>query len=202
VRTHYDNLQVSRSASDRVIRAAYKSLSQQWHPDKHPDDPETAERISKIINEAYRVLSDPELREKHDKWIADQEGVEHRTHTNGEPKEEKKQSGQKNKQRHPYKQKGECEHDGTEKRTESQSTTKLKGLASRFGSNASLTIKYLFYSLAGLFLFFLALSCLALAVHKYVDGHYIAAVVYSFLLAGSAYGFSKLNTITKNMQQK
>jgi curved DNA-binding protein CbpA len=69
-RTHYDNLQVSRTAGDCVIRAAYKSLSQQWHPDKHPNDVERAEKISKIINEAYRVLSDPMLRKEHDAWIA------------------------------------------------------------------------------------------------------------------------------------
>lgn len=72
-RTHYDNLQVSRTASDRVIRAAYKSLSQQWHPDKHVNDVDRAEKISKIINEAYRVLSDPHLRKEHDAWISREE---------------------------------------------------------------------------------------------------------------------------------
>lgn len=70
--THYDNLQVSRNASQRVIRAAYKSLSQEWHPDKHPSDRLKAERIIKIINKAYEVLSDPELKAAHDKWIDDQ----------------------------------------------------------------------------------------------------------------------------------
>jgi curved DNA-binding protein CbpA len=67
--THYDNLQVSRNASLRVIRAAYKSLSQEWHPDKHPNDRANSERIMKIINQAYEVLSDPALRAAHDKWI-------------------------------------------------------------------------------------------------------------------------------------
>jgi hypothetical protein len=78
VKTHYDNLQVSRNASDRVIRAAYKSLSQQWHPDKNLDNLEEAERISKIINEAYRVLSDPILRKEHDDWIAENDSNETR----------------------------------------------------------------------------------------------------------------------------
>ncbi|WP_413500648.1 J domain-containing protein [Psychrobacter maritimus] len=37
--THYDTLMVSRNASPEVIRAAFKSLSQKYHPDKnnHPN---------------------------------------------------------------------------------------------------------------------------------------------------------------------
>lgn len=73
VRTHYDNLQVARNASPEVIKGAYKYLSQKWHPDKHPSDQAKAERISKIINEAYVVLSDPQARAKHDAWIAEKE---------------------------------------------------------------------------------------------------------------------------------
>jgi len=72
-RTHYDNLQVARNASDIVIRAAYKTLIQKWHPDKHAGNKDKAERIIKIVNEAYRVLSDPDLRRKHDEWIARRE---------------------------------------------------------------------------------------------------------------------------------
>lgn len=68
-KNHYDNLQVARHASSRVIRSAYKSLSQEWHPDKHPNNKEEAERIIKIINKAYEVLKDPDLRKKHDEWI-------------------------------------------------------------------------------------------------------------------------------------
>ena len=71
-RTHYQNLQVTENASPEVIRGAYRFLSQKWHPDKNPDNREEAERISKIINEAYAVLSDPERRREHDAWIAEQ----------------------------------------------------------------------------------------------------------------------------------
>jgi hypothetical protein len=67
--THYDNLKVVRDARDEVIRAAYKTLSQKYHPDRRPDDPE-AERIMKIINRAYAVLSDPAQRRAHDAAIA------------------------------------------------------------------------------------------------------------------------------------
>lgn len=38
------------------IKHRYKKLMHQWHPDKHPDDPETANAMSARINDAYRVL--------------------------------------------------------------------------------------------------------------------------------------------------
>src|ERR671918_1409031 len=68
VRTHYDNLKVARNAPPEVIRAAYKSLSQKYHPDQNPGDPDAA-RIMALINEAYRILSDPIKRREHDEWI-------------------------------------------------------------------------------------------------------------------------------------
>lgn len=74
VRTHYDNLRVPRTADQKMIKAAFRSLSQKHHPDKHPDDREKAEEIFKIINRAYEVLSDPLKRKEHDEWIALQEG--------------------------------------------------------------------------------------------------------------------------------
>ena len=76
IRTHYDNLQVSWKASPEVIRAAYKSLVQKWHPDRHPDKREEAERVLRIINQAYEVLSDPIQRERHDQWIEGLVGTE------------------------------------------------------------------------------------------------------------------------------
>lgn len=76
IRTHYDNLQVSESATPAVIRAAYRALSQKWHPDKNPDERERAEQVTKIINKSYRVLADPEARREHDAWIYSQRSPE------------------------------------------------------------------------------------------------------------------------------
>lgn len=59
--THYDTLEVSPSASPEVIRAAYKSLIQRFHPDRHPGDEAIAERAAAIA-QAYDVLSDPARR--------------------------------------------------------------------------------------------------------------------------------------------
>lgn len=70
-RTHYDNLGVSRTADPAVIKAAYKALAQKYHPDRNPHNPD-AERIIKIINEAYQVLIDPIRRAEHDRWIDEQ----------------------------------------------------------------------------------------------------------------------------------
>lgn len=73
ITTHYDNLQVSRNASESVIRAAYRTLSQQHHPDKNPNNLDRAHRVMKIINEAYAVLSDPQRKASHDRWIQQEE---------------------------------------------------------------------------------------------------------------------------------
>ena len=68
IHTHYDNLKVARDAPPEVIRAAYKTLSQKYHPDRHGNSAE-AIRIIQIINSAYAVLSDPAKRHEHDEWI-------------------------------------------------------------------------------------------------------------------------------------
>ena len=72
IHTHYDNLKVSRHAPQEVIRAAYKALSQKYHPDKNQGD-ERAARIMAIVNTAYNILSDPVRRKEHDEWIASEE---------------------------------------------------------------------------------------------------------------------------------
>lgn len=73
VHTHYDNLKTARNAPDEVIRAAYRALSQKYHPDKNPR-PDAA-RIMAILNASYAVLSDEVQRRRHDEWIAEQEGA-------------------------------------------------------------------------------------------------------------------------------
>jgi hypothetical protein len=72
IHTHYDNLKVTRNAPPEVIRAAYKTLTQKYHPDRHPGSAD-AERVMALINVSYQVLSDPVQRAAHDRWIAQQE---------------------------------------------------------------------------------------------------------------------------------
>lgn len=72
IHTHYDNLKVTRNAPQEVIRAAYKSLVQKYHPDRHPGSAD-ATRVMAIINGSYEVLSNPNSRREHDEWIAQEE---------------------------------------------------------------------------------------------------------------------------------
>lgn len=71
IHNHYDNLKVARNAPPEVIRAAYKALSQKWHPDRNADT--EAHKYMAIINAAYAVLSDPVKRKEHDDWLSEQE---------------------------------------------------------------------------------------------------------------------------------
>jgi len=59
---HYEILEVSPKASAEVIRAAYKSLMQRFHPDKNPT---MVERAAQIV-QAYELLSDPARRAEYD----------------------------------------------------------------------------------------------------------------------------------------
>ncbi|MBS0335354.1 MAG: J domain-containing protein [Proteobacteria bacterium] len=62
----YEVLEVSPNAGPAVIKAAYRVLVQQNHPDKNPGNPAAAERLS-LINQAYAVLADPLLKARYDK---------------------------------------------------------------------------------------------------------------------------------------
>ncbi len=66
-RNFYDTLGVSRSASEKEIRTAYRKLARQYHPDVNPGD-KAAESRFKEIAAAYDVVGDPENRKKYDKY--------------------------------------------------------------------------------------------------------------------------------------
>lgn len=61
----YEVLGVSKSANDTEIKAAYRKLALQWHPDKHKGEKD-AETKFKEINQAYEVLSDKQKRQQYD----------------------------------------------------------------------------------------------------------------------------------------
>src|SRR5215467_10952759 len=66
-RDHYETLGVSKSAGPDDIKAAFRKLASQHHPDRNPDDPKAAVRF-KEINGAYQVLSDPQRRAMYDRF--------------------------------------------------------------------------------------------------------------------------------------
>ena len=56
-KNYYEILGVSKDASEDEIKAAYRKLAKQYHPDLHPGDAQAAEKF-KEINEANETLSD------------------------------------------------------------------------------------------------------------------------------------------------
>ncbi len=64
---YYKILGISKTATEKEIKTAYRKLARKHHPDVNPDNKE-AEKKFKEINEANEVLSDPENRKKYDKY--------------------------------------------------------------------------------------------------------------------------------------
>lgn len=64
---HYETLGISKDATEKEIKQAYRALSMKYHPDK--TSAEDAVDKMKQINEAYSVLSDPEQRQQYDNPI-------------------------------------------------------------------------------------------------------------------------------------
>lgn len=67
---YYKILGISKTATEKEIKSAYRKLARKYHPDVNPDNKE-AERKFKEINEANEVLSDPENRKKYDQYGED-----------------------------------------------------------------------------------------------------------------------------------
>jgi tetratricopeptide (TPR) repeat protein len=63
---YYKILQVTKNASIEDIKASFRRLARQYHPDVNPDNPTTAEKF-KEITQAYEVLSDSNKRRRYDR---------------------------------------------------------------------------------------------------------------------------------------
>ena len=63
---YYSILEISNTATQLEIKAAYRSLAKLHHPDKHGGNPEK-DRLFKQINEAYSVLSHTDTKFAYDK---------------------------------------------------------------------------------------------------------------------------------------
>lgn len=61
----YQLLGIDETASSTQLRAAYKRMAMQYHPDRNAGDKE-AEEMFKLINEAYHVLTDPVKKARYD----------------------------------------------------------------------------------------------------------------------------------------
>lgn len=64
---YYESLNVARDASADEIKRAYRKCAMKYHPDRNPGDAE-AEKKFKQCAEAFEVLSDPEKRQRYDRY--------------------------------------------------------------------------------------------------------------------------------------
>ena len=64
---YYEALGVSRDASSDDIKKAFRRLARELHPDANPDSPEAEARFKEVAL-AYEVLSNPERRERYDRF--------------------------------------------------------------------------------------------------------------------------------------
>ncbi len=66
-RDYYEVLGLKKGASDDEIKKGFRKMAMKYHPDKNPGDKEAEERF-KEVNEAYAVLSDPDKKNKYDRF--------------------------------------------------------------------------------------------------------------------------------------
>jgi molecular chaperone DnaJ len=63
----YETLGVARGCDDKELKAAFRKLAMQFHPDRNPGD-EACEHKFKEINQAYEILKDPQKRAAYDRF--------------------------------------------------------------------------------------------------------------------------------------
>jgi curved DNA-binding protein CbpA len=66
---YYNLLGIDPGADPQTVKQAYLAAIKKWHPDKNPDRTEEAEEKTKVLNQAYQMLKDPETRKNYDRML-------------------------------------------------------------------------------------------------------------------------------------
>lgn len=105
MKTLYEILEVSETASEEIIEKAYKVLAKKYHPDLQPENQrQIAEQTMKQINEAYSILSDRGKRQEYDEKLRLQRQQIHNTYYEGIYRQTNKENENYQEKRNYYTQ--------------------------------------------------------------------------------------------------
>lgn len=80
VKNHYLLLGIPEDADQKQIKTVYRDLAKRFHPDRNKGS-EAAAELFRQVNLAYRVLSDPQRRQRYDAQLKRHQGEQDKTTT-------------------------------------------------------------------------------------------------------------------------
>ena len=81
---YYKLLGIGAKADQQTVKQAYLAKVKEWHPDKNPDRADEAEEKTKVLNQAYHILGDPEQRKTYDRMLRYTNGKDFNKYINDE----------------------------------------------------------------------------------------------------------------------
>ncbi len=119
MKNYYEILEVNEHASIEVIEKAYRVLIKKYHPDLYVGEKKQyAEKRTRDINEAYRILSDEFLKEQYDaelkreqveEYVKEQESMQERINRNNQNMRRQRAQTSPRQQREQIKQNNQKE---------------------------------------------------------------------------------------------
>ena len=64
---YYELLGIDPATGPEEVRQAYLKKIKEWHPDINPERISEAEEMTKVLNQAYHILGDPQRRKNYDR---------------------------------------------------------------------------------------------------------------------------------------
>ena len=81
-KNYYEILGISKDATDKDIKKAYRQLALKYHPDRNPDNPDAGNKF-KEVSEAYSILSDPEKKKTYDRFGVYDPNMQNKNYSRG-----------------------------------------------------------------------------------------------------------------------